>query len=118
MGGTSQSNTCKGNSSSTNKILNSEGLNVRRYVCSILSKRNLITKFCIHLFPFSKERTASAAGPALANVEAEEAEEAIPAQAFFGSPPAQDNMEVPLEELMERQLSVGNAFTHYDFNER
>jgi hypothetical protein len=25
-------------------------------------------------------------------------------------------MEVPLEELMERQLSVGNAFTHYDFN--
>ena len=34
----------------------------------------------------------------------------------FGSPPAQDNMEV-LEELMERQMSVGNAFTHYDFNE-
>jgi hypothetical protein len=78
----------------------------------------LITKFHIYLFPFSKERTVPAAGPALANVEAEEAEEAIPARAFFGSPPAQDNMEVPLEELMERQLSVGNAFTHYDFNER
>ena len=46
--------------------------------------------------------------------EAEEAEEAIPA---FGSPPAQDNMEV-LEERMERQMSVGNAFTRYDFNER
>jgi hypothetical protein len=71
------------------------------------------------LFPFSKEQTTPAAGPALANVlaEAEEAEEAIPAQAFFGSPPAQDNMEVPLEELMERQMSVGNAFTRYDFNE-
>jgi len=65
---------------------------------------------------FLQERTAPAAGPALANVaEAEEAEEAIPAQAF-GSPPAQD-MEV-LEELMERQISVGNAFTRYDFNER
>jgi hypothetical protein len=70
------------------------------------------------LFPFSKERTAPAAGPALANVaEAEEAEEAIPAQEAFGSP-AQDYMEVPLEELMERQMSLGNAFTRYDFNER
>ena len=27
-------------------------------------------------------------------------------------------MEVLLEELMERQMSVGNAFTRYDFNER
>ena len=70
------------------------------------------------MFPFSKERTAPAAGPALANVaEAEEAEEAIPAQEAFGSP-AQDYMEVPLEELMERQMSLGNAFTRYDFNER
>ena len=69
------------------------------------------------MFPFSKERTAPAAGPALANVaEAEEAEEAIPVQAF-GSPPPQEYMEV-LEELMERQMSVGNAFTRYDFNER
>ena len=69
------------------------------------------------MFPFSKEQTAPAAGPALANVaEAEEAEEAIPVQAF-GSPPAQNNMEV-LEELMERQMSVGNAFTRYDFNEQ
>ena len=66
---------------------------------------------------FLQERTAPAAVPALANVaEAEEAEEAIPAQAF-GSPPAQDNMEV-LEDLIERQMSVGNAFTRYDFNER
>jgi hypothetical protein len=78
----------------------------------------LITKFHIVICFLSQERTAPAAGPALANVaEAEEAEEAIPAQAF-GSPPAQDNMEVPLEELMERQMSVGNAFTRYDFNER
>ena len=77
----------------------------------------MITNFALIFVSFLQERTAPAAGPALANVaEAEEAEEAIPAQAF-GSPPTQDNMEV-LEELMERQMSVGNAFTRYDFNER
>ncbi len=84
---TPQSNACEGNSSSMNNILNSEGLGVSRYVCSILRNGNLITKFCIVICFLSRERTAPAPGPALANVaEAEEAEEAIPAHAF-GSPP-------------------------------
>ena len=49
--------------------------------------------------------------PAVTANEAESEEEDTP------GPPAQD-MEFPLEELMERQLSLGRAFTRYDFNER
>ena len=74
---------------------------VLRYVCS---------------FPFQEPVIAPAA-PAFAN-EAVLAEEVpIPAQAPVRPLAHQDIMEFPLEDQM-RELSVGDSFTRYDFNER
>ena len=83
--------------------------------------RNLITNnSCViyHVFPSSEKTPTSPAVPAFTANEAEEEEEEdlIPAQA--PSPPAQDMEFHPLEEQMERQLSVVNAFTGNYFDKR
>ncbi len=67
--------------------------------------------------PFlSQEPVIAPAAPAFANEAVLAEEEPIPVQAPV--PLAhQDIMEVPLEDQM-RELSVGDSFTHYDFNER
>ena len=67
------------------------------------------------MFLLSQEPTAPTA-PAFAANEAEAEEDQIPAQA--PSPLAED-MDSPLEDLMrDLSVSVGDAVTRYEFNER